>query len=99
MDRRRKERCAEKGDIYIIDPDGKNRRNITNTANLTELTPSFSLDRKSIVYSGVSKPETDFLISNKPTVNLFKVDLDTLKKELLTFGDHNFFTHPLYQPY
>lgn len=88
-----------KGDIYIIDTDGKNRRNITNTPNLTELTPSFSLDGKSIVYSGASKPETDFLSGNKPTMNLFKVDLETLEKEQLTFGEHNFFTHPLYQPY
>ncbi len=88
-----------KGDIYIIDTDGKNRRNITNTPNLTELTPSFSLDGKSIVYSGASQPETDFLSGNKPTMNLFKVNLETLEKKQLTFGEHNFFTHPLYQPY
>ncbi|MDR7127940.1 Tol biopolymer transport system component [Algoriphagus sp. 4150] len=86
------------GDIYIIDTDGKNRRNITNTPNLTELTPSFSLDGKSIVYSGASKSETDFLSGNKPTMNLFKIDIKTLEKEQLTSGEHNYFTHPLYQP-
>jgi len=88
-----------KGDIHIMDTDGKNMRNITNTPHLTELTPSFSLDGKSIVYSGASKPETDFLSGNEPTMNLFKVNLETLEKEQLTFGAHNFFTHPIYQPY
>ncbi|WP_192348571.1 PD40 domain-containing protein [Algoriphagus sp. Y33] len=88
-----------KGDIYIIDTDGKNSRNITDTPNLTELTPSFSLDGKSIVYSGASQSETDFLSGNKPTMNLFKIDLQTLEKEQLTFGENNYFTHPLYQPY
>mgnify|MGYP006180713041 FL=1 len=88
-----------KGDIYIIDTDGENKRNITNTPNLTELTPSFSSDGKSILYSGSSKPETDFLSGNKPTMNLFKVDIETLEKKQLTFGENNFFTHPLYQPY
>lgn len=87
-----------KGDIYVIGTDGKNRRNMTNTPNLTEVTPSFSLDGKSIVYSGASKVETVFLSGNKPTMNLFKFDLETLEKVQLTFGEHNFFTHPLYQP-
>lgn len=35
---------------------------------------------------------------NKPNMNLFKIDLETLEKEQLTFGEHNFYTHPLYQP-
>jgi len=87
-----------KGDIYIINTDGKNIRNITNTPNLTELTSSFSLDGKSVLYSGASKLETDFLSGNKPNMNLFKIDLETLEKTQLTFGEHNFFTHPLYQP-
>lgn len=86
------------GDIYTIGIDGKNMRNITNSAGLTELTPSFSLDGESVVYSGASKPESDMLSGNNPNMNLFKINLKTLKKEQLTFGEDNFFTHPLYQP-
>ncbi len=86
------------GDIYTIGTDGKNITNITNTPNLTELTPSFSLDGKSLLYSGSSLPENDLLSGNRPNVNLFKINLATNKKKQLTFGINNFFTHPLYQP-
>lgn len=86
------------GDIYTIGTDGKNIKNITNTPKLTELTPSFSLDGQYILYSGASKPQTDLLSGNKPTMNLFKINLATLEKTQLTFGENNFFTHPLCQP-
>lgn len=88
-----------KGDIYIIDVDGKNMQNITRTPGLTEATPSFSFDGQSIIYSGSGKPESDLLSGNKPGMNLFKIDLKTLEKKQLTFGEDNFFTHPLYQPH
>lgn len=87
-----------KGDIYTIDTDGKNKKNITNTPNLTEITPSFSPDGKSILYSGSASSKNDFLSGNKPNMNLYKIHLETLQKKQLTFGENNFFTHPLYQP-
>lgn len=86
------------GDIYIIGTDGRDMKNITNTPGLTELTPSFSLDGRSVLYSGSSKVESDFLSGNKPNINLFKVDLSTMEKRQLTFGESNFFTHPIHQP-
>lgn len=88
-----------KGDIYIIDTDGENMKNITNTSTLTEITPSFSPDGKSILYSGSESTKNDFLSGNKPNMNLYKINLNTLQTEQLTFGENNFFTHPLYQPY
>ena len=88
-----------KGDIYIIDTDGKNMKNLTNTSDLTEITPSFSPDGKSILYSGSANAKNDFLSGNKPNMNLYKINLETLQKKQLTFGEYNFFTHPLYQPY
>ena len=79
------------GDIYTINIDGTNMKNITNTAEKTELTPSFSLDGAYIVFSGSSNSESE-------NFNLFKINIKTLKKTQLTFGDNNYFTHPLYQP-
>ena len=87
-----------KGDIYTIDTDGKNIKNITNTPNLTEITPSFSLDGKSILYSGSASAKNDFLSGNKPNMNLYKINLFNLEIKQMTFGNSNFFTHPLYQP-
>ena len=82
------------GDIYVINTDGTNMTNITNTPELTEMTSSFSPDGSHILYSGEMAPLADDI----PNFNLFKINLETLEKTQLTFGNDNMFTHPVYRP-
>lgn len=86
-----------KGDIYTIGTNGKNMINVTRTAELTEMTPSFSPDGRSIVFSGSSDPAHDYS-SKRPNMNIFRIDISSGKRVQITFGEQNFFTHPICQP-
>ena len=82
------------GDIYVINTDGTNMTNITNTPDLTEMTSSFSPDGLHVLYSGEMAPP----VGDIPNFNLFRINLETLEKTQLTFGEDNIFSHPLYRP-
>lgn len=67
-------------DIWIVDADGTNLMQITNTALVFENLPSFSPDGKRIVYS------SDEGIDGKPSpnLNIWTMDIDGSKKTQVT---------------
>ena len=93
------------GDIYLINLDGTEKRNITNTRNIDEYTPSFSNEGDHILFTTSNVPDKENYKKNKngkweATVgtNIFKIDIDGKNRTQITFGEANDFSHPRYKP-
>lgn len=77
-------RSDGKGDVWLVDPDGRNPRRVTTDAALYDYHPAWSPDgRRLAIASG----------PDKQRYKLFVVDLDGENRRQLTFGD-SFDTHP-----
>ena len=67
---------GESHDIYIIDTNGQNLENLTNTPNISESSPTWSPDGRSLAYHAYEKRNAD----------LYVLDLETQTRRRLT--DH-----------
>ena len=67
---------GESHDIYIIDTNGQNLQNITNTPNIGESSPTWSPDGRSLAYHAYQKRNAD----------IYVLDLETQTRRRLT--DH-----------
>jgi dipeptidyl aminopeptidase/acylaminoacyl peptidase len=69
------------GDIYVINPDGTGRTNLTNTADRRETFPAYSPDGTQIAYEATATNET-----NK---EIFRMNSDGSQQERLTDTPYN----------
>ncbi len=78
---------GENRDIYIIDTDGQNLQNLTNTPNIGELDPTFSPDGRYMAYAAYHNRNSD----------IYVLDLETQARRRLT---HNLSedTSPAWSP-
>jgi Tol biopolymer transport system component len=93
------------GDLYLINLDGSELRNLTNSPEIKEYTPAFSNDGGHIIFVTANVPEKENYFEDEEGrwhsthgTNIFKIDIDGKNKTQITFGKDNDFSHPRYQP-
>lgn len=69
-----------KSRIWLMDPDGKNKRQVTNGPWQYDYNPSWSTDGKKIVYMSTENPY------DERKGDIFVVDLDTAKTTRITYA-------------